>query len=62
MLIFIGVVFAMLYLYSFVESAATMKNKTNYGKLRQGYEDTVKQYNLAQLAKKLKNRNKGGEE
>lgn len=56
MLIFIGFIFAMLYLYSFIESAATMKDKTNYGKLRQGYEDTVKQYNLAQLAKKYKNR------
>lgn len=56
MLIFIGFIFAMFYLYSFIESAATMKNKTKYGKLRQGYEDTVKQYNLAQIAKRLKNK------
>jgi len=56
MLIFIGVIFALLYLYSMMEDIATRKVSNKMSGLRSKYNDTVKEYNLAQLAKKYKNR------
>jgi len=51
MLILIGIIFAILYLYSMMEDMATRKVSNRMNGLRRKYEDTVKQYNLAQLAK-----------
>ncbi|WP_447533043.1 hypothetical protein [Enterobacter hormaechei] len=56
MLIFIGVIFALLYLYSMMEDIATRKVSNKMSGLRSKYNDSVKEYNLAQLAKKYKNR------
>lgn len=56
MLILIGVIFAILYLYSMMEDMATRRVSNKMNGLRLKYEDTVKEYNLAQLAKKYKNR------
>ena len=56
MLIFIGVIFAMLYMYSMIEDVATRKTSNKMSSLRSKYEDVVKDYNLLQLAKKYKNR------
>lgn len=56
MLILIGVIFAMLYLYSMMEDIATRKVSNKMNGLKRKYDDTVKEYNLAQLAKKYKNR------
>ncbi|HDY8846157.1 TPA: hypothetical protein RRI11_005343 [Klebsiella pneumoniae] len=56
MLVLIGVLFAIMYLYSMMEDIATRKVSNRMSGLKRKYEDTVKEYNLAQLAKKYKNR------
>ena len=56
MLILIGVVFALLYLYSMMEDIATRKVSNKMSGLKSKYNDAVKDYNLLQLAKKYKNR------
>lgn len=56
MLGFIFFIFIIFYLYSMMEDIATRKVSNKHGALRKKYEDTVKQYNLAQLAKNYKNR------
>lgn len=56
MLVMIGVLFAIMYLYSMMEDIATRKISNKMGGLRKKYDDTVKEYNLAQLAKKYKSR------
>lgn len=61
MLILIGVLFCLMYLYSMMEDIATRKVSNKMSGLKKKYDDTVKEYNLLQVAKKLKNRNKNGE-
>lgn len=53
---FITIVFAIFYFYSVIEEAATKKVNNKMGKLMYKYHETVRDYNLAQLAKKYKNR------
>ena len=56
MLILIGVIFALLYLYSIMEDMATRKVSNKMRGLKSKYDDAVKDYNVLQLAKKYKNR------
>lgn len=59
MLIFIGVIFCLLYLYSIMEDVVTKKASNKMSDLKKKYDDTVKDYNVLQLAKKLKEKKRG---
>lgn len=59
MLVFIGVIFCLLYLYSMMEDIATRKVSNKMSGLKKKYDDTVKDYNVLQLAKKLKDKKRG---
>ncbi|EOC0347399.1 hypothetical protein [Pantoea ananatis] len=54
MLILIGVLFCLMYLYSMMEDIATRKVSNKISGLKKKYDDTVKEYNVLQLAKKIK--------
>ncbi|HEJ9096843.1 TPA: hypothetical protein ACKQPR_003399 [Serratia odorifera] len=54
MLILIGVLFCLMYLYSMMEDIATRKVSNKMNGLKKKYDDTVKEYNVLQLAKKIK--------
>ncbi|MGE6052737.1 hypothetical protein ACQJ2V_04345 [Klebsiella variicola subsp. variicola] len=59
MLIFIGVIFCLLYLYSMMEDVVTKKASNKMSGLKKKYDDTIKDYNVLQLAKKLKEKKRG---
>lgn len=54
MLILIGVLFCLMYLYSMMEDIVTRKVNNKISGLKKKYDDTVKEYNVLQLAKKIK--------
>lgn len=58
MLFMLGIIFVIFYLYSMMEDIATMKASNKMSGLKKKYEDTVKDYNVLQLAKKLKDKKK----
>ncbi len=51
MLFMLGVIFAMFYLYSFMEDTIKQKTSSKHNALRKKYDDAVEQYNLAKIIK-----------